>query len=462
MTFSDLGLAPGLLAAVAEKGYTDPTPIQKAAIPAVLAGRDVLAGAQTGTGKTASFVLPILQRLGSHAPQGPRALILTPTRELAAQVEESVRHYGRNTNLRSVVIFGGVSERPQIAALRSGCDLLVATPGRLQDLAQQKAFTLDHVQVFVLDEADRMLDMGFIHAIKRIRALLPKQRQNLMFSATYSDDIRRLAENLLHNPQSVEVNPPNRTADKVEQVSYRLPKEHKRHLLAHLINEGNWHQVLVFTRTKHGANRLADQLTRAGIPSSPIHGNKSQNARVRALEDFKANRIVALVATEVAARGIDIKELPYVVNYELPNVPEDYVHRIGRTARAGSTGKAVSLVSPDEAPYLKDIVKLLGKDVPAQPLPAFDIKAEASAPAQEHQPRSEGARPHGSRPQGGRHHGGRQDSSRRHSSQPRSESRAAAPRPQQGRAGDVSRAAPASAASAGRRSPPPWAKRGRG
>ncbi|MGC4029624.1 MAG: DEAD/DEAH box helicase [Steroidobacteraceae bacterium] len=435
MNFADLGLAPGLLAAVAEKGYTEPTPIQKAAIPAVLAGRDVLAGAQTGTGKTASFVLPILQRLGTRAPQGPRALILTPTRELAAQVEESVRHYGRHTDLRSIVIFGGVSERPQIAALRAGCDLLVATPGRLLDLAEQKALTLAHVEVFVLDEADRMLDMGFIHAIKRVRALLPKQRQNLMFSATYSDDIRRLAGNLLHNPQSVEVTPPNRTADKVEQVSYRLPKEHKRHLLAHLINDGNWHQVLVFTRTKHGANRLAEQLTRAGIPSSPIHGNKSQNARVRALEDFKANRIIALVATEVAARGIDIKELPYVVNYELPNVPEDYVHRIGRTARAGSTGKAISLVSPDEAPYLKDIVKLLGRDVPAQPLPVFEIR-EAPAPAHAARPSPQGDGNRAARPQN--------------------------PRPQQGGRAPQGRASEASRAQAGgRRRPPPWAKRGR-
>jgi ATP-dependent RNA helicase RhlE len=272
--------------------------------------------------------------------------------------------------------------------------VLVATPGRLLDLAEQKVLSLGEVQVFVLDEADRMLDMGFIHAIKRIRALLPKQRQNLMFSATYSDDIRRLAEQSLRDPVNIDVSPPHRTADKVEQVSYRLPKEHKRHLLVHLIKEGNWHQVLVFTRTKHGANRLSDQLIRAGIPSSPIHGNKSQNARVRALEDFKGNRITALVATEVAARGLDIKELPYVVNYELPNVPEDYVHRIGRTARAGSTGKAVSLVSPDEGPFLKDIVKLLGRDVPTAPLPVFDLRdPPASAPAQ-HPARSAGATRH--------------------------------------------------------------------
>jgi ATP-dependent RNA helicase RhlE len=382
MNFSELGLAPGLLAAVAEKGYTRPTPIQEAAIPAVLSGRDVLAAAQTGTGKTASFVLPILHRLEARRGTTPRALILTPTRELAAQVAENAQHYGRHTDLRCVVIFGGVSERPQIDALRRGCDILVATPGRLLDLADQKAVDLSQVRMFVLDEADRMLDMGFIHAIKRVRALLPKERQNLMFSATYSDDIRRLAQNLLANPVNVEVTPPNRTADKVEQVSYRLPKEMKRHLLAHLIKEGNWHQVLVFTRTKHGANRLSEQLTRAGIPALAIHGNKSQNARVRALSEFKNNQIVALVATEVAARGLDIKELPFVVNYELPNVPEDYVHRIGRTARAGSTGKAVSLVSPDEAPYLKDIVKLLGRDIPSLPLPQFEVSEPAPKPVQ--------------------------------------------------------------------------------
>ncbi|HUG73196.1 MAG TPA: DEAD/DEAH box helicase [Steroidobacteraceae bacterium] len=371
MNFSDLGLSPGLVAAVTDKGYSIPTPIQLAAIPAVLSGRDVLAGAQTGTGKTAGFVLPILQRLGTRQGTAPRALILTPTRELAAQVAQSVAHYGKNTNLRSTVIYGGVGERPQIEALRRGCDIVIATPGRLLDLAQQKAVSLGEVQVFVLDEADRMLDMGFIHAIKRVRAMLPPVRQNLMFSATYSDDIRKLAQNLLRDPVGINVSPPTLTADKVEQVSYRLPKEHKRHLLAHLINAGNWHQVLVFTRTKHGANRLAEHLERAGIPALPIHGNKSQNARTRALEDFKNNRIVALVATEVAARGLDIKELPFVVNFELPNVPEDYVHRIGRTARAGSTGQAISLVSPDESSFMRDIVKLLGRDIPVQPLPAF-------------------------------------------------------------------------------------------
>jgi ATP-dependent RNA helicase RhlE len=413
MNFSDLGLKPELTAVVAEKGYTEPTPIQKAAIPAVLSGRDVLAGAQTGTGKTAGFVLPILQRLGTRGPKGPRALILTPTRELAAQVAESVRQYGKNTGLRSTVVFGGVSERPQIAALAQGCDILVATPGRLLDLAQQNALSLANVEVFVLDEADRMLDMGFIHAIKRVRAMLPAQRQNLMFSATYSDDIRRLAENLLRNPLAVEVNPPNKTADKVEQISYRLPKEHKRHLLAHLIKEGNWHQVLVFTRTKHGANRLADQLQRAGIAALPIHGNKSQNARVRALEDFKNNRIVALVATEVAARGLDIKELPYVVNYELPNVPEDYVHRIGRTARAGSTGMAISLVSPDESSFLKDIVRLLGRDVPTLPLPQFEIR-DMGPSEQQRQGAHRGEQGRSAAPGGQQRQGGRPQSAYPH------------------------------------------------
>jgi ATP-dependent RNA helicase RhlE len=406
MNFLELGLSPELVTAVTEKGYTIPTPIQVAAIPAVLAGRDVLAGAQTGTGKTAGFVLPILQRLGARQGVQPRALILTPTRELAAQVAESVRHYGKHMSLRVVEVFGGVSERPQISALRKGCDVLVATPGRLLDLAEQKIADLSGVQVFVLDEADRMLDMGFIHAIKRIRGLLPRERQNLMFSATYSDDIRRLAEQSLRNPQKIDVSPPHRTADKVEQISYRLPKDHKRHLLIHLIKEGNWHQVLIFTRTKHGANRLSEQLGRADIASAAIHGNKSQAARVRALEDFKANRIVALVATEVAARGLDIKELPYVVNYELPNVPEDYVHRIGRTARAGSTGKAISLVSPDENSFLRDIIRLLGNDVPTLPLPAFEILDLGPAiPAE--RPRRDDPRAQHNRPQQGRAQQGR-------------------------------------------------------
>ena len=380
MSFDSLGLKPELLRAVADKGYTEPTPIQKEAIPAVLAGRDVLAGAQTGTGKTAGFTLPLLQLLGSRGAKNPRALVLTPTRELAAQVAQSVTDYGKYGDLRTQVIFGGVSERPQMSALRMGCDILVATPGRLLDLCEQRAVSLSEVQVFVLDEADRMLDMGFIRDIKRVLKMLPAQRQNLMFSATYSDEIRQLASSFVKNPVSVQVTPRNATADRVEQSAYRVPKEHKRHLLAHLILEGNWHQVLVFTRTKHGANRLTQQLERAGVTAMAIHGNKSQNARVRALEDFKENRITALVATEVAARGLDIKELPHVVNYELPNVPEDYVHRIGRTARAGSTGAAVSLVSPDETPLLRDIEKLLKRTVEFAPTPKFEIKEGTHTP----------------------------------------------------------------------------------
>jgi ATP-dependent RNA helicase RhlE len=379
MKFSDLGLSPELLRAVAEKGYDTPTPIQRQAIPAVLGGRDVLAGAQTGTGKTAGFVLPLLQRLVAADGRTPRVLVLTPTRELAAQVAESARVYGRYTNLRTTVIFGGVSEKPQIGALRSGCDILIATPGRLLDLVDQHALDLSRIKHFVLDEADRMLDMGFIHDIKRIIRSLPASRQNLMFSATYSDDIRNLAARFLHDPISIEVAPRNTTAERVEQVAFAVPKEMKRHLLVHLFDhgasgEGTWHQVLVFTRTKHGANRLAQQLENAGIRAAAIHGNKSQAARVRALADFKDGKIAALVATEVASRGLDIKELPQVVNYELPNVPEDYVHRIGRTARAGSTGRAVSLVSPDETGLLRDIERTMRRSVLFLPIPKFDVR----------------------------------------------------------------------------------------
>jgi ATP-dependent RNA helicase RhlE len=371
MSFTDLGLAPGLLRAVHERGYSAATPIQEAAIPAVLAGRDVLAGAQTGTGKTAAFVLPLLQRLAGAQGTAPRALVLTPTRELAAQVAESARSYGAHTPLRTVVIFGGVSEKPQIEALRFGCDLLVATPGRLLDLAQQRVLNLSAIECLVLDEADRMLDMGFIHAIRQILKLLPRQRQNLLFSATYSDGIRALAARLLREPLTIEVAPRNATAERIAQTVYRVPREHKRFLLAQLIDDHSWHQVLVFTRTKHGANRLTQQLLGHGIRAAAIHGNKSQAARVRALEDFKANRVTALVATEVAARGLDIRELPHVVNYELPNVPEDYVHRIGRTARAGSAGEAVSLVAPEELPLLAAIEKLLGQRLAVTPLPAL-------------------------------------------------------------------------------------------
>jgi ATP-dependent RNA helicase RhlE len=381
MSFTDLGLKPELLRAVAEKGYTTVTPIQREAIPAVLAGRDVLAGAQTGTGKTAAFVLPILQKLGEGTGKTPRALVLTPTRELAAQVAESARSYGKYAAVRTVVVFGGVSDKPQIAALRSGCDLLVATPGRLLDLAQQRLLDLSQVKCLVLDEGDRMLDMGFIRAIRQIIKLLPAERQNLMFSATYSDDIRSLASRLLRNPLTIEVAPRNAAAERVEQHIYRVPKEHKRSLLSHLIVSGNWHRVVIFTRTKHGANRLTQQLESDGIRALAIHGNKSQAARVRALEDFKENRTTALVATEVAARGLDIKELPHVVNYDLPNVPEDYVHRIGRTARAGGSGAAVSLVSPDESGMLRDIEKVLGRQLPVAALPAFPIAPGAAAPS---------------------------------------------------------------------------------
>jgi len=373
MSFTDLGLAPELLRALSEKGYAAPTPIQLKAIPAVLAGRDVLAGAQTGTGKTAAFVLPILQQLAAGTGRTPRALVLTPTRELAAQVADSARAYGKYLAVRTAVVFGGVSINPQIQALRAGCDLLVATPGRLLDLAGQGVLDLRNVACFVLDEADRMLDMGFIHSIRRILKLLPAKRQNLMFSATYSAPIRELAGRFLRAPEHIEVAARNATAERIEQQVYRVPKEHKRHLLAHLIHSGKWAQVLVFTRTKHGANRLTQQLVSSGIRAAAIHGNKSQGARVRALADFKERRITALVATEVAARGLDIKELPHVVNYELPNVPEDYVHRIGRTARAGGAGCAISLVAPDEAPLLRDIEKLLAQSISTTASPAYAV-----------------------------------------------------------------------------------------
>jgi ATP-dependent RNA helicase RhlE len=375
MSFAELGLVPELLRAVAEQGYTTPTPIQLQAIPAVLADRDVLAGAQTGTGKTAAFILPILQKLGAPPGRTPRVLVLTPTRELAAQIAESGRSYGKYLPFRTLVVFGGVNIKQQILNLRGGCDILVATPGRLLDLADQGAVELRAVRCLVLDEADRMLDMGFMPAIKRVLKLLPAQRQNLMFSATYTGEIRELASRMLRNPASIEVAAPNAAAERVEHQVYRVPKDHKRHLLAHLIDAGNWHQVLVFTRTKHGANRLTKQLQSTGILATAIHGNKSQAARTKALHDFKTNKVTALVATEVAARGLDIKELPHVVNYELPNVPENYIHRIGRTARAGGAGQAVSLVSPDEASLLKDIEALLRRKLPVAALPVFKMLA---------------------------------------------------------------------------------------
>jgi ATP-dependent RNA helicase RhlE len=404
MSFLDLGLTPELLRALSERGYAQPTPIQQQGIPAVLEGRDLLAAAQTGTGKTAVFVLPILQRLAAPSGKAPRALVLAPTRELAAQIADSARQYGKYTGLRIAMIYGGVNINPQIDTLRAGCDLLIATPGRLLDLAGSRAADLRSVQCLVLDEADRMLDMGFIRDIRRILALLPKQRQNLLFSATYSEDIRALAHGLLRDPTHIEVAPRNATPDRVEQQVYKVPREHKRHLLAHLIEDGNWHQVLVFTRTKHGANRLTAQLESCGIRAAAIHGNKSQGARVRALADFKANKVTALVATEVAARGLDIRELPQVVNYELPNVPEDYVHRIGRTARAGAAGCAVSLVCAEEAPLLRDIERMLRKPLPVAALPAYAVAEEQRprGPTRSAAPAPEARRHSASR---GRHRG---------------------------------------------------------
>jgi ATP-dependent RNA helicase RhlE len=384
MNFKDLGLQPELLSAIAAHGYSEPTPIQAGAIPPVLAGRDLLAGAQTGTGKTAAFVLPLLQLLDAPAGKAPRALVLAPTRELAAQIFESIRVYGAHKRLRARAIFGGVGEQPQIDGLRAGCDFLVATPGRLLDLANRGLAHLGDVRHLVLDEADRMLDMGFIHDIRRIVKLLPARRQNLMLSATYTPDIRALASRILVDPATVEVTPPNSTVERVIQRAFRVAKDDKRHLLVHLFEhgangEGRWQQALVFTRTKHGANRLTQQLERAGIRSAAIHGNKSQAARTRALADFKAGKLAALVATEVASRGLDIRELPQVVNYDLPHVPEDYVHRIGRTARAGNDGHAVSLVSEDEAPLLRDIERTMRQAVPFSPTPAF-ARAEPRQP----------------------------------------------------------------------------------
>jgi ATP-dependent RNA helicase RhlE len=386
MPFTALGLMPELTRALADRNYVEPTPVQAKVIPEILAGRDILAGAQTGTGKTAGFTLPILQKLSENPNpgRGPRALILVPTRELAAQVTDSVRSYGKYLRLRTAVVFGGVSANPQIDALRRGLDILVATPGRLLDHAEQRNVDLSQVQILVLDEADRMLDMGFIRDIRRVLKLLPAKRQNLMFSATYSGDIRELAHGLLRNPAEVEVARRNMAVEAVEQRAYRVRKEDKRALLSHLIHEGDWSQVLVFTRTKHGANRLTKQLMQDGIQAAAIHGNKSQNARTQALADFKNFDIRVLVATEVASRGLDIKELPHVINYELPNVPEDYVHRIGRTGRAGATGIAISLVSPDEQGLLKDIEKVLRKSVPVAPTPTF---APAPPPLPDHNER---------------------------------------------------------------------------
>ncbi len=369
MSFEQLGLRAELLRAVSEAGYSQPSPIQAKAIPVVLQGGDLLAGAQTGTGKTAGFALPMLQRLSEKAPQRSgaiRALILTPTRELAAQVEASFRLYGKYLPLRSTVIFGGVNIRPQISALRRGVDIVVATPGRLLDHVGQKTIDLSQVEMLVLDEADRMLDMGFIHDIRKILGLLPRNRQNMLFSATFSNDIKRLADGLLKAPEMIEVARRNTAAEQVDQVMYRIDKGLKRALLSHLISGSNWQQVLVFTRTKHGANRLASQLDKDGITTTAIHGNKSQGARTKALADFKQGKVRVLVATDIAARGLDIEQLPFVVNYEMPHVPEDYVHRIGRTGRAGHTGSAISFVCSEERKQLHDIETLLQRRIPLQ------------------------------------------------------------------------------------------------
>ncbi len=379
MLFTDLGLAEPLLRAVREHGYETPTPIQIQAIPAVLNGGDLLAGAQTGTGKTAGFVLPMLQRLMANPSKrdargrvAVRCLILTPTRELAAQVEESVRTYGKHVPLTSMVMFGGVGMQPQIDRLRKGVDILVATPGRLLDHHQQRTLDLSHVEIFVLDEADRMLDMGFIHDIKKVLAVLPAKKQSLLFSATFSDEIKTLADKLLNQPALIEVARRNQTAETIAQKIHPVGRERKKELLAHLIKSGDWHQVLVFTRMKHGANRLTDYLNDQRISAMAIHGNKSQTARTKALADFKNGELQVLVATDIAARGIDIDQLPHVVNFEMPNVPEDYVHRIGRTGRAGSTGEAISLVCLDEDVFVKDIERLIKRSIPRETVPGFE------------------------------------------------------------------------------------------
>ncbi len=438
-TFQSLGLSAELLRALSDQGYETPTPIQARAIPPALDGADLMAAAQTGTGKTAAFVLPILQRLSAapgHRGKAPRALVLTPTRELAAQVAESVRDYGRHLPLRSVTIHGGVSINPQTKRLRQGVDVLIATPGRLLDHLGQGNLDLSAVETLVLDEADRMLDMGFLPDIRRLLAVLPGQRQTLLFSATFSAEIKRLAQGLLKDPQVIEVARPNASAALVSQRVHLVDRDRKRALLSYLIGSGNWRQVLVFTRTKHGANRLAEQLERDGLTATAIHGNKSQGARTRALADFKRGKARVLVATDIAARGLDIDQLPHVVNYELPNVPEDYVHRIGRTGRAGSTGEAVSLVCVDEHGLLRDIERMMKREIDRVPVEGFEpdpsIRAQpiqqgrrgqgngrkpaANGHAARGTRRHEAAagkprrrRPGGGRPQGGNRPAGRRD-----------------------------------------------------
>jgi ATP-dependent RNA helicase RhlE len=399
MQFDELGLKPEILRAVSEQGYTQPTPVQQKAIPVVLAGQDIMASAQTGTGKTAAFTLPILEKLSTNHSglARPRALILTPTRELAAQVHENLRAYGRHLNLRSVEIFGGVNINPQIGKLKRGVDVLIATPGRLMDHMQRGTVRLDGIEILVLDEADRMLDMGFRPAIERILKVLPKQRQTLLFSATFSKEITTLAHSYLKNPQRVETAPPNSTVEAIAQQVIKVDQKQKRAVLSWLIGSNNWRQVLVFTRTKHGANRLAKQLETDGLPSAAIHGNKSQGARTKALADFKKNRIRVLVATDIAARGLDIDQLPHVVNYDIPHVPEDYVHRIGRTGRAGRDGLAVSLVSGSEHSLFQDIRKLVKVEIPSEVVEGY----EPTEPNANSAPKSQARRSRGRGGNGG-------------------------------------------------------------
>jgi ATP-dependent RNA helicase RhlE len=416
MTFSQLGLSDAIVRAVTEHGYTVPTPIQTQAIPAVLAGGDLLAGAQTGTGKTAGFTLPILHRLSTDkvgaaltsksSTRAVRALILTPTRELAAQVEESVRVYGKYTQLNSAVIFGGVGINPQIKQLKHGVDILVATPGRLLDHMEQRTVDLSKIEILILDEADRMLDMGFIRDIKKVLAALPPKRQNLLFSATFSEEIKALADGLLNKPAMIEVARRNSTVEVIAQKIHPVDRDKKHPMLAHLIKSNNWTQVLVFTRTKHGANKLVEQLGADGIGAMAIHGNKSQSARTKALSEFKDGALQVLVATDIAARGIDIDQLPHVVNYDLPNIPEDYVHRIGRTGRAGATGEAVSLVCVDEHEMLKDIEKLIKQTLPRQVIAGFEPDPTARPQAIQLRSGNPGHRNGGGRSGGGARAGG--------------------------------------------------------
>ena len=381
MSFQSLGLSKALLKAINNQGYSAPSPIQEKAIPLILKGKDILASAQTGTGKTAGFTLPMLQRLSqgqSQKRRKVRALIITPTRELAAQVHANVKSYSEFLNIQSTVIFGGVNQRPQVATLKRGVDVLIATPGRLLDLQNQGFLSLSNVEILVLDEADRMLDMGFLRDIKRIISLLPSKTQNLLFSATFSKDIKKLATEFLYQPAIVEVSPENSTVDKINQKIYRVAKDKKTGLIIKLISGGNWKQVLVFTRTKHGANRLCKKMISAGISAAAIHGNKTQGARTKALAGFKSNSIRVLVATDIAARGLDIPLLPHVINFEIPNISEDYVHRIGRTGRAGASGEALSLVSADETSYLKSIEKLVGIKIPTEVIEGFEPDPNAS------------------------------------------------------------------------------------